>query len=350
MDGVPKRFTRRSVLGIAGAAALVPLTGARFDSPARIIRVGTAVAAPTVVGESVFGHRYYVAFPAGGGYGGAEPNRKINIMRGSDIAHPTVMDEWSNDNVALTIDYGLYDRPGWQMLLAWAGNDPARRLNLAVSSDGVRFDKMTTMTHTALGGPALARSDKDGLFLAWTGGAGLGGGQPDRHINVLSFKGGHVVLPRQSIAGPAIIANADVSWDGQLRGDHTPRLYVAWTDAEGHMFTTYCVWSELDQLKDPAHLVRIETDGRTEHTFTSPGLAANGNRLYLSWPEVSGSHRINFKILYGVNAGQKITLNNETASSAISMETYTLSYGDGMYAYRGTDGVGGVYVTSPMPL
>jgi len=32
------------------------------------------------------------------------------------------------------------------MLLAWTGNDPARRLNLAVSSDGVRFDKMTTMT------------------------------------------------------------------------------------------------------------------------------------------------------------------------------------------------------------
>ena len=116
------------------------------------IRIGTSVAAPTVLGGAQFGHPYYVAFAAGGGYGGAVPNYKINVLRGDDLEQPTVMEEWSNDAVALCWGEGP---SGPYITLSWTGNDPLRRLNTARSFDGMTFTKDQTFDETCLGGPAV---------------------------------------------------------------------------------------------------------------------------------------------------------------------------------------------------
>lgn len=310
------------------------------------IRVGTSVAAPAVLGGAQLGHPYYVAFAAGGGYGGGEPNRKINVLRGNDLEHPTVMEEWSNDAVSLSWGEGP---SGHYITLAWTGNDPLRRLNTAVSFDGITFTKDQAWVETCLGGPATV-NHYGGTYFAWAGGGGMGGGPPDGSINVLHAGGQKVVLPWKSIAGPAM-TSGNMAWNAGTQ--FVPRLYVAWTDSEGHIFTTWCNHDSLDQLSDPSHLGRVETDGHTEHTFTSPSLACSGNQTYVGWAGGDEAHRVNFKVLDGHDSGRKVTL-GETASSSIAMQTYNRGWGDawidwGRYAYRGTDGVGGVYVSQPMP-
>ncbi|EIV96159.1 hypothetical protein FraQA3DRAFT_6027 [Frankia sp. QA3] len=66
---------------------------------------------------------------------------RINIARGDDLAHPTIMSEWSNDAIALAWSAGPSGR---YLSLAWTGNDPAHRLNFAISWDGVSFGKYET--------------------------------------------------------------------------------------------------------------------------------------------------------------------------------------------------------------
>jgi hypothetical protein len=143
----------------------------------------------------------------------------------------------------------------------------------------------------------------------------------------------------QSIAGPALASDPGLFWeDGNPR-----RLYLAWTDADGHMFTSYCRYSSFEEFADSSHICRIETDGVTEHMFTSPSVTFTGNALYIGWPGTDDAHRINFMKLAGPDSPRKVVL-GEFASSAIAMQPYESPQapGDGRYAYRGTDGVGGL--------
>jgi hypothetical protein len=305
-------------------------------------RIGTSVAAPGIVNGRPWGHDYVVAFAAGGGYGGAEPNKRINLIRSGLLGNPTVLDEWSDDSIALaTTSVALPHQ--WYLEVAWTGNDPLRRLNTATSLDAASLVNKRVHDDTALGGPALCNHDGD-LAMAWTGGGGLGGGPPDRRITV-THGGGRVILPDRSTTAPAL-ASGHLEWSSGDLG--SPRLYLAWTDLEGAIFFSWATGDDLEGLADPSHVSRVETAGRIERTAEGPGLGFDGNALFISWAGVDDAHRINFKVIEGFQLGRKVIL-GESSTSAVVLQPFALdsatSEWTGRYAYRGTDGVGGVYVS-----
>ncbi len=209
----------------------------------------------------------------------------------------------------------------------------------------MNFQRTATLNDTCLGGVALTRHD-DRVLAAWAGGGGLGGGAPDGRVNVAVLGDRPTTLPWKTTSAPALAGDPGLFWPDGRR-----RLYVAWSDAAGYMYLTYCGYRALDELKDPSRVRRIETNNSPERTSRSPSLAFSGNCLFLAWPGTDGARRINFKIVAGVGAGRKTTI-GETASSAVAMQSYDRVSGSwtGRYAYRGTDSVGGVYVTDSLPL
>jgi hypothetical protein len=156
--------------------------------------------------------------------------------------------------------------------------------------------------------------------------------------------GRRVLLPWKSISGPSLAPDPGLYSPGTGR-----RLFLAWTGADSSIYISWCNYGAIDEFLDPSRLQRIETDSIPERTFTAPTLAFSGNQLYVGWAGNDSQHRVNFKVLLGPNAGRKVTL-SQTASPAIGMETFNGATYTGRYAYRGTDGVGGLYVGEPMPL
>ena len=301
----------------------------------------TTVAAPALTSSRA---RPYMAWAAGGGVGGGEPDLRLNVQRlGGD---KVVLDEWSAQAPALATSTVPPD-PGGPVVaeplyLAWTGNDPVGRLNVMSSLDGRSFAKNPPLDDTAHGGPALAVYQ--GLVVrAWTGGGGLGGGAPDGHLNLawspdgVTWPGGdRIVLPHMSASGPALAGIRDVGVDPFRDG----RLWLAWIDAEGQIFVANCPGTDFGQLA-----TNVERVG-SERTFTSPCLATGENGPWLSWAGVDGAHKINFMSAPG-SAGpfrDKKTVGSEFATSGIAMNILTDTY-----AYRGTDRVGRIYLSGPLP-
>jgi hypothetical protein len=280
--------------------------------------------------------------------GGGPPDLRINVHRlGGD---KVVLDEWSAERPAIATSSEPPDPGGplvaYPIYLAWTGNDPLGRLNVTSSLDGVSFPKAPPLDDTASGGPGL--TVYLGLVvLAWTGGGGLGGGPPDGHLNLAWSPDGatwppenRIVLPHRSVSGPALASIRPMSMvDAYYNG----RLWLAWLDDEGHMFVATCAGTDFGELA--SNVERIETDGRTEHTFTSPCLAGSENGAGLSWAGVDDAHKINFMYVASSPGpfGAKRTVQDEFATSGVAM-----SFLGDTYAYRGTDGVGQIYVSSPL--
>jgi hypothetical protein len=294
-----------------------------------------------------------MAWAAGGGLGGAEPDRRLNVqrLRGDKV----VLDEWSNDAPALAASIHVAEPPqADRLFMAWTGNDPGRRLNLMASTDGSSFSGKQVLNDTAVGGPALhvyetftGPNPEELVVLAWTGGGGLGGGAPDGRINLAWSPDGatwppenRLVLPHRSPTGPALAGMTDTTFRDLREG----RLWLGWMDERGHVLVANCEGRDFGQLA--SRVERVSTNGGAEETFASPGLNCGGNGAWLAWPGVDGAHKINF-MRTGQDAGpfrEKRTVGHEFASSSVALDVY-----DGVYAYRGTDGVGQIYVTDDFP-
>ncbi|EIV94349.1 hypothetical protein [Frankia sp. QA3] len=342
-------LSRRQVLtaaSVATAGALVSTAGLTpaAAAAATATLIGTTVAAPAIVGPGPSGQPFQIAFAGGGGYGAGTPNHLINIAHGNDLVHPRVLPYRTGDALGLA-----WDGTGMStsLTLAWTHYyDRTRRLNLGRSANGATFDLFPASSHTCLGGVALTRHD-NAVIVGWAGGGGLGGGAPDGRVNVAALGGRPVTLPWRTPSAPALAGDPGVSWP-----DGGPRLYVCWRDAEGYLYFTYCGYRDFGELLDRRRVQRVETRGKAERSSQSPALAFSGDRLYLAWPAVDRAHHINFKVIAGAGAGQKMT-GSVTASSALAMESYYRGSArgwTGRYVYRGTDRIGGVYLTDAMPL
>src|SRR6266487_2775860 len=311
----------------------------------------TTVAAPAL---AKFRDVSYLAWAAGGGMGGAEPNLRLNVRRGvssaSDGRKLPPLDETSRQALALTAHND-------QLFISWTGADGIGKLNLASSGDGETFSNKQTLNDTSLGGPALvgykafpddSLNSQTFLVRAWSGGGGLGGGPPDGRVNVAWSLDGRtwpdenrLVLPHKSIAAPALAAMDVPNIDAFRLGT----LWLGWTDGL-HIFVTHCFGLNFGQLELDSHRERVQSGGRDETTFTSPSLNCGGNGPRLAWPGTDGAHKINFmRCINSVGPfGERKTLPSEFASSAVTIDAH-----EGISAYRGTDNVGQIFVGTPVP-
>ena len=153
-----------------------------------------------------------------------------------------------------------------QLLLAWTDTDANHSLNFVTSqgigAGGPVFTPKSTLNERSIAGPALANSDRNTAWIAWTGTDGAG------HLNVARTDDGlrivdKVTLQELSAAAPALAF-------GEGTG------FLAWTGVDGA--------GHLNVMVSPGGGTAW-TDKMTlpETSVTSPALCFAFGRLFLVW-------------------------------------------------------------------
>jgi hypothetical protein len=290
----------------------------------------------------------WVAFPGGGGLGAAAPNYKINVM---PVQPDAASDSWSFERLLVLENETTTEQPsltyyGGKLWLAWTGTDPAHRLNLmplTITADShlVPGQKIV-LDWTATGGPSLIEYDAK-LYLAFSGGGGLGGGKPNGALNIAWSSSGNswpssqltvlnqfhsllspslAILPQRNPPSLLFIAFTGTnhllylaSFNGpgpsylqELKGGHADYaetsdfapslgLYFASTKSLGDLFY---VWTGSGTNR---HLYRItsvgsgetiqEHDAYSETSAFSPGVFGVEALQYVAWAGTDAAHRLN---------------------------------------------------------
>ncbi len=157
--------------------------------------------------------------------------------------------------------------------LAWTGTDPQHHLNVALSKDGLTFDRHATLSATSIDGPGFAFGN--GLsFLAWTG------TNPQHHLNVARSNDGltfdrQITLGESSPFGPALAFG-------------NGRLYLAWAST------------------DTNHSL-------SDTSVSAPALSFINGILYLLWCGRDNNHSLNImESKDGMTFTNKVTLNDSS--------------------------------------
>ena len=200
----------------------------------------TAAASPTLI---TWIEGIAMAFPGGGGAGGAEPNGRINIL----VNPGTVQERRTVLDFATNAPIGLAEHNAC-LFVAWQSPDDVRRINLTYSLGGLfkpgeAEQNLTTFDETAASGVSII-SYLDRLLLAWCGGPGLGGGEDNNRVNLawsdtgFDWAGGvkltwrpenKITRPNRSAFRPAL-----ASWPTREKDYYQPgkKLGVFWVDQD----------------------------------------------------------------------------------------------------------------------
>ncbi len=162
--------------------------------------------------------------------------------------------------------------------IAYTGTDPAHRLNVMTSADGIHYGDKHILSETSFARPALVRlgsGSGDSIALAWTG--------TDRshRLNVLVGNPGHgytkLTLNQMSFTAPSLAMNGGY-------------LYLAWTgtDANHSLNVARIVWRGGMYLDKKVTLWSLHSPTRPSLTYDP-----NADQFLLSWV-VAGTNRIAF--------------------------------------------------------
>lgn len=162
--------------------------------------------------------------------------------------------------------------------IAYTGTDPAHRLNVMTSADGVHYGDKRILSETSIARPALVRlgsGSGDSIALAWTG--------TDRahRLNVLVGNPGagytKLTLSQMSFTAPALA----------MKGGY---LYLAWTgtDANHSLNVARIVWRGGMYLDKKVTMWSLHSSARPSLTYDP-----NADQFLLSWV-VAGTSRIAF--------------------------------------------------------
>ncbi|HET9110844.1 MAG TPA: hypothetical protein VFN78_08475 [Ktedonobacterales bacterium] len=162
--------------------------------------------------------------------------------------------------------------------IAYTGTDPAHRLNVMTSADGIHYSDKRILSETSFARPALVRfgsNSGDGIALAWTGN--------DRNHSLNVFVGNpgfgytKLTLKDYSPTAPALV------WNGAY-------LYLAWVgvDANHSLNVARIVWRGGMYLDKKVTMRDLHSAGRPSLTWDP-----NTSQYLLSWP-VTGTNRIAF--------------------------------------------------------
>jgi hypothetical protein len=279
--------------------------------------------------------------------GAAAPNYKINVM---PVQPDAASDAWSFERLLVLEHETTTEQPslayyGGKLWLAWTGTDSAHRLNLMPLSITADYHLVpgpkTVLDWTATGGPSLLGLDK--LYLAFSGGGGLGGAKPNGELNIAWSANGDswlssqltilsqfhsllspslAILPQRNPPGLLFFAFTGTnrllylastngpgpSYLQELKGgeadyaetsDFAPALglYFASTKSIGDLFY---VWTGSGTNR---HLYRIasvgsgqsiqEHDAYSETSAFSPGVVGVASLQYVAWAGTDAAHRLN---------------------------------------------------------
>jgi hypothetical protein len=162
--------------------------------------------------------------------------------------------------------------------IAYTGTDPAHRLNVMTSADGIHYGDKRILSETSFARPALVRlgtNAGDSVALAWTG--------TDRNhsLNVLVGNPGagftKMTLKDYSFTAPALAMNGAY-------------LYLAWVggDANHSLNVARIVWRGGMYVDKKVTMRDLRSAGRPSLTYDP-----NASQFLLSWP-VAGTNRIAF--------------------------------------------------------
>lgn len=294
----------------------------------------------------------WVAFPGGGGLGGGPPNHKLNIM---PVQPGAPNDSWSFDRLLVLEQETTNEQPalasfGGKLWLAWTGTDSVHRLNImsiAVDSDNHATAETNSKfmfnwtapgdpaNWTATGGPALC-TFASRLYLAFSGGGGLGGAQPNGAFNLAwSTDGSHwpqsqltVFDQHHSLLSPALVELP------QLYGEDS-KLFISFTGTNNFLYLDdYQAHSQRPPLKNIK-------DGDFETSDYSPAVVAvrspEGWSIVYLWTGFGSNRHI--YTMGGLGYSDNTTYHE--AVSETSAFGLAATYMNSKYyvAWAGTDGV-----------
>jgi hypothetical protein len=160
--------------------------------------------------------------------------------------------------------------------IAYTGTDPAHRLNVMTSSDGIHYSDKRILSETSFVRPALVRlgsGASDSIALAWTG------ADRNHSLNLLVGNPGFgftkMTLKEYSSTAPALALNGAY-------------LYLAWVgmDANHSLNVARIVWRGGMYVDKKVTLWGLHSAGRPSLTYDP-----NASQFLLSWA-VAGTNRI----------------------------------------------------------
>src|SRR6266516_1304554 len=207
--------------------------------------------------------------------------------------------------------------------LAWTGTDPQHHLNVALSKDGLTFDRHATLSESSPFGPALAFGNGR-LYLAWA--------DTNHSLNVLSSIDGvnftnKVTLGDTSVSAPAlsfINGTLYLLWCGR---DNNHSLNIM-ESKDGMTFTNKVTFNDSSDVhlamvamikqsglllawtgRDSKHHLNLRFGGDIhslsnkltymygEESTAGPALATFNEKIYVGWTATDSAHHINIAVL-----------------------------------------------------
>ena len=287
----------------------------------------------------------WVAFPGGGGLGGASPNYKLNIM---PVQQYTPSDAWSFARLLVLEQETSMEQPaltsfGGKLWLAWTGTDPAHRVNLlrlAVDAEShvtAETGSKITFNWTATGGPSLCVHAAR-LYLAFSGGGGSGGAQPNGALN-LAWSSDGANWPQSQLTVfnqyHSLLSPALAELPNAIGAPTEPyRLFVSFTGTN-HLLYVNETGSQIPPLKNAG-------DNDFETSDFAPALTAllgpEGWGLACVWTG-SGNNRHIYMTVEGLGYSDNVS-HHEAFSETSAFAPAAITLDSKLYlAWAGTDGV-----------
>lgn len=219
---------------------------------------------------ATLGGRTVVAWPGGGGLGGAEPNLKINLLEVDPYEGQAILDGLQVTDETTQHRPGLVEHDGL-LRLAWTGTDGVGRVNVASLKDvGAPLDNVRTLPWTSVSGPTLM--SYDGLLvMVFAGGGGLGGAQPNGKINFAWSVDGE-----NWPEWPQLVLDTQTSWHTSALAPYVAtagpdaELLWAFTGVDNKLYVHHAYEQRFDQFGD-----RNAEQAPPEESFAGPAMASH---------------------------------------------------------------------------
>jgi hypothetical protein len=261
-------------------------------------------------------------------YTGTDPAHRLNVMTSTDGLHYSdkhILNETSFVRPALTrFGSGKTDN----IALAWTGTNSGHTLNVIVGRPGFGYTKMTLWHDTSFTAPAIALKGSD-LYLAWAG------TDPQHSLNIahIIWRGGMYVDRSVTLSNLHAASRPSLTYD-----PNGNQLLLSWI-AKGTNRIAFATST------DGAHFTAPSSSPLAEWSYSGPSMVGlpvnNMPRHFLAWTGTDPNHSLNVQFTesfpsWGDLGATKSTFWPEWALGGPTLG-YVGSFNRVLLAWTGTD-------------
>ncbi len=238
---------------------------------------------------------------------GTDPTHHLNLLSSADGVtwdSKVVLSETSPFRPGLT---RAGSNSGDSVVLAWAGSDPNRSLNLLVGNPPAGYAKVTLRQENSFTAPGVAILN-GGYYLAWAGTDSAHSLNVDR---IVASGGTLVVMRKTTLQGWGSLASPSILLD-----PNTGQLVMSWTGTDSRLHVAEspdgAQWTQQSQ----SLAYEWSDSSPMAYSASAANVASNLPRYFVAWRGVNAAHSINVKYTTSFpvwpQSFEKTTLNEES--------------------------------------